>query len=523
MKFAEKINGYRKEFIYEQYQRIVDNCKDYEKITRKQMLAEIYNVYADYNNIIDICTARELKFLKIVVDNINRKNNNEIQNKLLNEKYSWEIRNLSNKFLINNLYNNIPSIPDEVLLNVKEAIEKVDFKQKEKEDYLNALLIGYCKIQGSALLDVVISFGSDITKIDKDIMYNHIFDSKFFNYYVYIISKKYEGISKEVPVAVYHEYYFLLDEIEQRRKKQGIAGELLVDVESYMNIFYYDFDIKNDKINKFLQEQKKIPLMECLFKDYIRECAMLNLDRKALKESMKNSIFYPNFDFTEFFKIMDEAMDEMPSAVLNGFTPNQARKVKLEQMRVDSKKKKNYQKQQNACLSKNDAKLFYKIYFALLEFTNNKYKIMPNLKIYNKTGINPNFLEGIIEKFWENKNIIVFEFCLSNPYKFNKNELQITSEFKKGFRDLFAIVAYEKEYTAILNKEKVYMIKGLNDNIDNIISYKNLPYMVTTSVIPFKDVLVYDGIFMAMQVKLGVDFEKLVEEKYNCSDKHYHI
>ena len=35
-------------------------------------------------------------------------------------------------------------------------------------------------------------------------------------------------------------------------------------------------------------------------------------------------------DLTNFFKILDEAMDEMPSGVLNGFTPNEAKKIKIE-------------------------------------------------------------------------------------------------------------------------------------------------------------------------------------------------
>ena len=56
---------------------------------------------------------------------------------------------------------------------------------------------------------------------------------------------------------------------------------------------------------------------------------------------------------------------------------------------------------------------------------------------------------------------------MANPYKFNKEELNVTSEFKKGFRDLVIIAKYEKEYTAVMNRNKTYMIKGLNDNIDN--------------------------------------------------------
>ena len=166
--------------------------------------------------------------------------------------------------------------------------------------------------------------------------------------------------------------------------------------------------------------------------------------------------------------------------------------------------------------------LFYKIYFGLLEFTNKKYEIR-NMKIYNHHGINPYELKDIIDKFWENKEAIVLEFCLANPYKFNKEELEIASEFKKGIRSMFIIAKYDLEYTAFMERDKVYMVKGLNDNIDNIISYKDLPYVAVTSIIPFKNVLTYDGILLGIGVKMGNSFYDMVAKEYDNMMKYYHL
>ena len=249
---------------------------------------------------------------------------------------------------------------------------------------------------------------------------------------------------------------------------------------------------------------------------------MLNIDRSLLKKTIQSVPSLQYRDLTNFFKIMDEAMDEMPSGALNGFTPNEAKELKLKQAKKEVEKKQSYVKQQNACLSKKDARLFYKIYFALLEFTNKKYEIS-NMKIYNNHCINPYELKDIVDKFWENKEAIVLEFCLANPYKFNKEELELTSEFKKGIRGIFIITKYDLEYTAFMEKDKIYMVKGLNDNIDNIISYKELPCVVVTSVIPFKNVLTYDGMFLGMDIKLGISFEDIVEKEYNNMMKYYHL
>ena len=528
MKMYERINGYRKEFVYEQYTRIVEEFKDYEKISKTKMLDAIYNVYSDYNNIIDICTVRELKYLKMVFDNnltfdevlmdpVNK------QIKYLDHKYDWERKMLSNKFLIDYDYYGETSIPEEIIDNIRKAIKNVKWNKRKEIDELNEILVSYCKNQGTVLLNTVMSFGAGITGINEEFIWNHMLNNKLFNYYVFIMTKDYDGLGKSIPTAVFHDFYGIMDELENQRRKQGLAGDKQIDIRTYKTLFYNDFDIKNPKIKKFLDALENLPFFWISAIEGIREFAMLNLDRTPLKESIKEVPALKYHDLTEFFDLMDEAMDEMPSGALNGFTPNEAKKIKLEKAQIEIKKEQNYIRQQNACLSRKDAKLFYKIYFALLEFTNNKYKIKSGIKVYNKTGINPYELNDIVEKFWENKEVIVLEFCLANPYKFNKEELQITSEFKKGVRNNFVIVKYDSDYTNFMKDGKVYMVKGLNDNIDNIISYKDLPFVAETSIIPFKGVLIYDGMLLGMGIKMGNSFDKCIEEEYQNSMKYYHL
>ena len=68
MKMYNEINHLRKDYVYDNYTKIVDDFKDYEKITKVKMLDAIYKVYSDYNNIISLCTVRELKYLKKLIE-----------------------------------------------------------------------------------------------------------------------------------------------------------------------------------------------------------------------------------------------------------------------------------------------------------------------------------------------------------------------------------------------------------------------------------------------------------------------
>ena len=555
MKMLEEVKHLRKEFVYEQYTRIVPGFKDYEKITKTKMMEAIYKSYSDYNNIINICTTRELKHLRKVLNGkINKKINipeefnlqNATEGELMEilkqrekikqqeKKTAWERKNLYDKFLIRFDYENDKEIiPEEIIDPVKQALKQVNWKEKEKIDELNEILVSYVKIQGSTLIVPLIQFVSAITDLEEEAVNHHIFTNKLANYYLFIMKNDSDDYTKNIPMVVYQDYLEYYDELSEQRKKYGKAAPRKIDINSFKTIFYNDLDINNSKIKKFIQTLEKV-IQDYLFDNVIqniRICALLNEDREPVKNYIKScierlSFYYSEVDFSVIEKLitlMDEAMDEMPSGALNGLTPNEEKELKLEEDNFKKKKIEKYQKQQNACLGEKKSKLFYKLYFALLEFTNQKYKINPNYKIYKQHGINPQEITNIIDMFWKNKDLIILEFCIDNPYKFTKEEIKLLDGFKKGIHDSFVLVQYERDYTLLMKNGKIYMVKGLNDNIDNIITYDKLPCFVETSLIEFNGNIVYDGIISSFPVKFGMNFIKTVEKEYNESMKYYHL
>ncbi len=520
MKMYNEIKGFKKNFVYDQYTRIVEDFKDYEKITKVKMLDAIYKIYDNPGNIVDICTTRELKYLEMLLDGKVQKNSNTLFNEFnVVDKYDWEKRTLQNKFLLDFEIN----IPEEIVDKVKQALKCVNWKEKKKIDDLNEILVSYCKIQGTALVPTVCQFASCITGIPLEDIGNHMLNNKLFNYYVFIVMKNIDGMDKKIPVAIFEDYIEIANELGEQRKKQGLAGTKQIDIKMFKTLFYNDFDINNPKIKKFLEEIKRLPFFWYSAIEKIKEYAMLNIDRKTLKESIKNVPMLQSIDLTDFFKTLDEAMDEMPSGALNGYTPNEAKAIQEKNIKSKINKAKKYVRQQNACLSKKDSNLFYEIYFGLLDFTNKMYKIKPKLKIYNHIGLDPYELQDIVVKYWENKDKITEKFCLTNPYKFNEEELSITMGFKKGIRNVFIIAKYELEYTAFMDEDKLYMVKGLNCNIDEVIPYDELPYIVMSTIIPFKNNLVYDGLIFQIPIVMGDEFEKLVEKEYDSKMKYYHL
>jgi len=77
------------------------------------------------------------------------------------------------------------------------------------------------------------------------------------------------------------------------------------------------------------------------------------------------------------------------------------------------------------------------------------------------------------------------------------------------------------------NKSKLLIldndIKRINDNLDNVISYESLPYPVITTIIPFKNVLIYDSILQGIPTKMDPIFTNSIIEEYKKLMKYYHL
>ncbi len=108
--------GYKKEFVYDLYSRIIDDYKAYDKVTKKKMFEVITEFYSDYNNIIDLCTVREIKFLKKVAKGEDFD--------YRDDKYNYELFALFDKMLIVSDFEKL-YLPDEFKENILEAVEAI--------------------------------------------------------------------------------------------------------------------------------------------------------------------------------------------------------------------------------------------------------------------------------------------------------------------------------------------------------------------------------------------------------------
>lgn len=121
------------------------------------MLKKVEDFYSNSNNILEICTERELKFLKKVLNN---------EDKLFDEKYYWERHKLSDKLLVG-LYENKLHVFEEVKESVEKALKMVKPKIIKENDRINEGILGYLRVNGIAKLDDLVSETSKLLNLSK--------------------------------------------------------------------------------------------------------------------------------------------------------------------------------------------------------------------------------------------------------------------------------------------------------------------------------------------------------------------
>ena len=247
----------------------------------------------------------------------------------------------------------------------------------------------------------------------------------------------------------------------------------------------------------------------------------------------------------EYLQLIMNLHNNIPHYALYGYSPNELMKIKLEEMkkREENNKKnkigrndlcpcgsgKKYKQcclnkvvkvdfrneQYKDCIDKEDAIMFFALRNILLNYTNYKYRINPELEDLNDiNNSEPEEVKEIREKLWSNDNIIN-DYIKEKSNNLDEQSLNIISEWnKKRINSKFVLYKYEDEYSVFLGEENIYYVKGLRDTIRNIIPEYKLPVFVETVLLPFKEQIIYDSYIIQYSMSFGKGMKDIFDKQY---------
>ena len=169
-------------------------------------------------------------------------------------------------------------------------------------------------------------------------------------------------------------------------------------------------------------------------------------------------------------------------------------------------------------LSHDECKLFYESWYKLLDFINRKHKKLTgkNAPVCPAYYGDPELVK-IREKLWA-KPRVINEF-LNSTDRLSDEEISLLKSWEKNhIKGEFFLMKYEPDYAVFMRLEKgsaprLYAVKGMAKPIAEVLQ-QQLPVMLQTVLLPFKDKIVYDCYIASHNISFGSGILVELEEEF---------
>ena len=174
-------------------------------------------------------------------------------------------------------------------------------------------------------------------------------------------------------------------------------------------------------------------------------------------------------------------------------------------------------------LTNKEYKEFLKTHLDLLFYVGHKKSVLPkdvSLKKFLNLDLQIKF--KCRETLFEDENIID-EYIASNFDHLTTDQIKILGGFKKKIRSSFVIFKCLTNYAIFIDTKdnSFYAVKALGDSFDTF--FDNFPVNISTTLIPFKDKIIYDGFIQSSRVYYGRNMTETMNEDYKKAKRNKEI
>ena len=166
-------------------------------------------------------------------------------------------------------------------------------------------------------------------------------------------------------------------------------------------------------------------------------------------------------------------------------------------------------------LSNEDAKYFYDLWIPLLDYVNRESKLLPELYgMTSPSGLPLQKVAIITNKLWENTSVID-DYIASTSL--NHTEIKQLEMWKNhSIHDRFIVDRHLQTGSVFISvqTESVYLVKGIYSSLREMLQGLPMPHIVTATLLPFKNVIIHDGIIMPHGITLGKNVSDHSKEIY---------
>jgi hypothetical protein len=175
-------------------------------------------------------------------------------------------------------------------------------------------------------------------------------------------------------------------------------------------------------------------------------------------------------------------------------------------------------------LPEEDVKLFYKLFFGLLDYVNEKKKINELRNLGLQKSLDPNAVKDIARAVWKDTSLID-EFLSGPGSVLPAGEQAILRSWKRVRSGRFIIERNLKKGSVVIDMEddSVYLVRGIITSLEEMFHYRPLPILANADLLPFKGVIITDGLVYPLNIFMGGGVRKSLKDAYNSAKKRGQI
>lgn len=165
-------------------------------------------------------------------------------------------------------------------------------------------------------------------------------------------------------------------------------------------------------------------------------------------------------------------------------------------------------------ISDEDIVFFYDSFFPLINYVNNERNVLGRKTTWDDhpKNINPDDAFKVAKELWSHTSMID-DYLKLHP-ELPEDARDLVASWKRAIHDTFFVDRILKKGAVFLYDEEAFIVKSLNTPWEELLGMYGLPSMIETTLLPFRDVIIYDSLFLLMPLLFGGGAKKLFRGEY---------
>jgi hypothetical protein len=173
-------------------------------------------------------------------------------------------------------------------------------------------------------------------------------------------------------------------------------------------------------------------------------------------------------------------------------------------------------------LKTENAELFYEMFLPLLNYVNESYHVTMESVNFTGESVDPRDAAQVAHFLWE-RIWIINDYVAENAL--HEEQREIILSWKRCISGTFIIERHLKKGSVFIDTDNnsVYMVNGIIDSWEEMFLGVPTPIIVKATLLPFRDVIISDGLVSAYRVRFGKNSAAEFKDTYMTAKKNKKI